>query len=101
LGHDNCGRTTKNAYCRIYSPCAALLSPVLQCLSILENALRELFLKSFALRDYLNNVSESGMCDIRVLCGKLDLEVNDVPLLMSVASTHSPDVMRMYGLSFK
>lgn len=40
-------------------------------------------------------------CSMDLLTSVLQLEVNDVPLLMAVASTHSPQVTQKYGLSFQ
>lgn len=40
-------------------------------------------------------------CTMEFLTSALQLEVNDVPLLMAVASTHSPEVTEKYGLSFQ
>lgn len=40
-------------------------------------------------------------CTIEYLTSTLQLEVNDIPLLMAVASTHTPEVTEKYGLSFQ
>lgn len=68
------------------------------CLSFLENRLQEILLRSQALSELLLTTE---FCDMDNLTSTLALEPNDVPLLMSVASTHSPEVTQRYGLSFR
>lgn len=69
-----------------------------QCLSFIESRLQEMWLRSRALSDLLLTTE---FCDMENLTSSLSLEPNDVPLLLSVASTHSPEVTQRYGLSFR
>ncbi|XP_069674233.1 folliculin-interacting protein 2 [Periplaneta americana] len=68
------------------------------CLLHLESKLRELFLRSQALAELLLTTE---FCDMELLTTSLDLDANDVPLLLAIASTHSPQVTERYGLSFR
>lgn len=68
------------------------------CLSFLESRLQEMLLRSQALSELLLS---SEFCDMDTLTTVLSLDPNDVPLLLSVASTHSPEVTQRYGLSFR
>lgn len=68
------------------------------CLLHLESKLRELFLRSQALAELLLTTE---FCDMELLTTSLDLDANDVPLLLAVASTHTPQVTERYGLSFR
>nr|CAD7258627.1 unnamed protein product [Timema shepardi] len=70
-----------------------LQTPPEHCLLHLESKLRELCLRSQALADLLLNTE---FCDMELLTSSLDLEANDVPLLLAVASTHSPEVTHRY-----
>lgn len=71
---------------------------MLQCLAHIEAKLLELCVRSQALAELLLN---SHFLDIATLTSELDLDANDVPLLLSIASTHSPQVTHKYGLSFQ
>jgi hypothetical protein len=71
---------------------------LLQCLLHLESKLRELFLRSQALAELLLTTE---FCDMELLTTSLDLDANDVPFLLAVASTHTPQVTERYGLSFR
>ena len=64
----------------------------MQCLLHLESKLRELFLRSQALRELL---LATEFCDMELLTTSLDLEANDVPLLLAFASTHTPQVANL------
>jgi len=76
----------------------AIKALFLQCLLHLESKLRELFLRSQALAELL---LATEFCDMELLTTSLDLDANDVPLLLAVASTHTPQVTERYGLSFR
>ncbi|XP_060517829.1 folliculin-interacting protein 2 isoform X2 [Cylas formicarius] len=72
--------------------------PPQYCIMHIEEKLQELCVLSKALAQFLL-VSE--FCNMELLTSALHLEVNDVPLLMAVASTHTPQVTQKYGLSFQ
>lgn len=69
-----------------------------QCILHIEQRLQELCVRSKALSEML---MACEFCSIEFLTSSLRIEVNDVPLLMAVASTHTPEVTRKYGLSFQ
>ncbi|XP_014480714.1 PREDICTED: folliculin-interacting protein 2 [Dinoponera quadriceps] len=68
------------------------------CVAILEAKLRELWLRSEALAEMMMSVEE---CDANVnsLTNALDLDAADIPLLLAVATTHSPEIAQRYGLT--
>lgn len=68
------------------------------CLSFLESRLQEILLRSQALSELLLSTQ---FCDIDNLTSSLSLEPNDVPLLLAVASTHTPEVTQRYGLALR
>ncbi|XP_044266324.1 folliculin-interacting protein 2 [Tribolium madens] len=68
------------------------------CLMHIEQTLQELCIRSKALAELL---LATEFCNMEQLTSALQLEVNDVPLLLAVASTHSPQVTQKYGLSFQ
>ncbi|KAF4516820.1 hypothetical protein B566_EDAN006214 [Ephemera danica] len=68
------------------------------CLQHLESKLREICLHSHALAQLL---LATDCCEMDQLTSSLNLEANDVPLLLAVASTHTPQVTQRYGLSFR
>lgn len=68
-----------------------------QCMSYIESKLRELYLQSEVLATFL---LATEFCSLNNVTSALNLSVNDVPLLLSVASIHSPQVTKKYGLSF-
>ncbi|XP_063902931.1 folliculin-interacting protein 2 [Zophobas morio] len=68
------------------------------CLMHIEQTLQELCIRSKALSELL---LATEFCNMEQLTSALQLEVNDVPLLLAVASTHSPQVTQKYGLSFQ
>ncbi|RZC36053.1 folliculin-interacting protein 1, partial [Asbolus verrucosus] len=68
------------------------------CLMHIEQTLQELCIRSKALAELL---MATEFCSMEQLTSALQLEVNDVPLLLAVASTHSPQVTQKYGLSFQ
>lgn len=71
---------------------------VYQCLSFIEAKLREIYLHSETLAAFL---METEFCSLSTLTKTLNLSANDVPLLMSIASIHSPQVVKKYGISFR
>lgn len=75
-----------------------LQTPTEHCLMHIEQKLQEFCIRSKALAELL---LATDFCSMDVLTSALQLEVNDIPLLMSIASTHSPHIMQKYGLSFQ
>ena len=69
-----------------------------QCLSFIESKLREMYLQSETLAAFL---METEFCSLNTLTTTLNLSVNDIPLLMSIASIHSPQVTKKYGITFR
>lgn len=81
----------------------------------LEERLSELYLKSQLLASYLLEgaglASEDGSGassgptpsphHLSDLTRALGLDMNDLPLLLAVASTHTPALTRMFGLSIR
>ncbi|XP_054264166.1 folliculin-interacting protein 2 [Macrosteles quadrilineatus] len=76
----------------------ALSIPAPVCLSHLETKLQELCVRSQALAELLLSAE---FLDMASLTATLDLDANDVPLLLSVASAHTPSVTQKYGLSYQ
>ncbi|XP_046392980.1 folliculin-interacting protein 2 [Ischnura elegans] len=75
-----------------------LRTPPEYCLLHLESKLREIWLRSHSLAQLLLTTE---FCNMARVTTSLDLEANDVPLLLAVASTHTPQVTLRYGLSFR
>ncbi|CAB3243285.1 unnamed protein product [Arctia plantaginis] len=71
--------------------------PAQQCIYFLESKLREFCVLSKTLADMLMS---TDFCDIATLTKSLNIDVNDVPLLLAVATTHTPQVATRYGLSY-
>ncbi|KAJ0179746.1 hypothetical protein K1T71_004337 [Dendrolimus kikuchii] len=71
--------------------------PANQCLSFLEGKLREFCILSKTLADMLMT---TDFIDIATLTKSLHIDVNDVPLLLAVATTHTPQVVTRYGISY-
>lgn len=67
------------------------------CLHHIERKLREIYMKSKSVAELLDNTE---LCTMDYLTTRLDIGVNDVPLLLAVATTHSPHITSKYGLSF-
>ncbi|XP_071744827.1 uncharacterized protein [Lepeophtheirus salmonis] len=61
----------------------------------IEDKLKEIYLSSKLLADYLL-IDE--LMDLKTLVYNLDLDYNDVPLLYSVAATHTPKLCKKYGV---
>ncbi|XP_050342770.1 folliculin-interacting protein 2 isoform X2 [Nymphalis io] len=72
--------------------------PPQQCLLYLESKLREFCVLSKTLADMLMS---TDFCDIATLTKSLNIDVNDVPLLLAVATTHTPQVAKRYGVSYR
>lgn len=70
----------------------------LQCIAILEAKLRELWLRSETLAEMMMAMEE---CDANVnnLTSALDLDAADIPLLLAVATVHSPEITQRFGLT--
>lgn len=68
------------------------------CIAILEAKLRELWLRSEALAEMMMSVE---VCDANVnnLTSALDLDAADIPLLLAVATTHSPGIAQRFGFT--
>ncbi|KAF2894253.1 hypothetical protein ILUMI_11914, partial [Ignelater luminosus] len=75
-----------------------LHTPPEYCVMHIEQRLQEFCTLSKSLSELL---LATEFCSMDLLTSVLQLEVNDVPLLMAVASTHSPQVTQKYGLSFQ
>ncbi|XP_033187275.1 folliculin-interacting protein 1 [Bombus vancouverensis nearcticus] len=69
-----------------------------QCIGILEAKLREMWLKSETLAEML---LATEVCDANVasLTHALDLDAADIPLLLAVATSHSPEIGQRFGLT--
>ncbi|XP_017763183.1 PREDICTED: folliculin-interacting protein 1 isoform X2 [Eufriesea mexicana] len=69
-----------------------------QCIAILETKLREMWLKSEALAEML---LATEVCDASIanLTNALDLDAADIPLLLAVATSHSPEIAQRFGLT--
>ncbi|XP_076233980.1 folliculin-interacting protein 2 [Calliopsis andreniformis] len=68
------------------------------CVGILEAKLREMWLKSEALAELL---MATELCDATVanVTNALDLDAADIPLLLAVATSHSPEIAQRFGLT--
>lgn len=64
----------------------------------IEQKLQEFFMRSQALAQLL---LATEFCSMELLTSTLQLEINDVPLIMAIASTHTPQITQKYGLSFQ
>lgn len=69
-----------------------------QCISFLESKLKEIYLQSETLAAFLLTTE---FCSLNTVTSTLNLTDNDVPLLLSVASIHSPQLTKKYGISFR
>ncbi|XP_044751873.1 folliculin-interacting protein 2 [Coccinella septempunctata] len=67
------------------------------CMMHIEQRLQALCVTSRAVAQLL---LATEFCSMEFLTSTLHLEVNDVPLLLAVASTFSPQVTQKYGISF-
>lgn len=68
------------------------------CIQLLESRLREMWLRSETLAEMLLTVDPY---DIKVnnLTNSLDMDAADLPLLLAVATTHSPQITQKFGLT--
>lgn len=72
--------------------------PAYHCMSFMESKLQEMYLQSETLAAFL---LATEFCTISTVTSALNLSEHDVPLLLSVASIHSPQVTKKYGVSFR
>lgn len=72
--------------------------PANHCISFMESKLYEMYLQSETLAALL---LATEFCSLNTVTTALNLSENDVPLLLSVASIHSPQVTKKYGISFR
>ncbi|XP_011866215.1 PREDICTED: folliculin-interacting protein 2 isoform X3 [Vollenhovia emeryi] len=68
------------------------------CIAILEAKLRELWLRSETLAEMMMSMEESD-ANVSNLTNALDLDAADIPLLLAVATTHSPEIAQRFGLT--
>ncbi|XP_059613568.1 folliculin-interacting protein 1 isoform X3 [Phlebotomus argentipes] len=69
-----------------------------QCMSFMESKLQEMYMHSETLAAFL---LATDFCSMSSVTKALNLAADDVPLLMSVATVHSPQVAKKYGVSFR
>jgi len=69
-----------------------------QCIAILEAKLRELWLRSEVLAEMMMSMEESD-ANVNNITNALDLDAADIPLLLAVATTHSPKIAQRFGLT--
>ncbi|XP_003425934.1 folliculin-interacting protein 2 isoform X1 [Nasonia vitripennis] len=69
-----------------------------QCIKLLESRLREMWLRSETLAEYLlaANLDDASVGN---LTSFLDVDAADLPLLLAVATTHSPQITQRFGLT--
>lgn len=70
----------------------------LQCLSFIESKLQEIYLQSECLASLL---MATDFCSLSSIASTLNLTENDIPLLLSVASVHTPQISKKCGISFR
>ncbi|XP_029735520.2 folliculin-interacting protein 2 [Aedes albopictus] len=66
-----------------------------QCMAFIESKLREMYLQSESIASFL---LATDFCSIESITKALDVSANDMPLLLSVASIHTPEVTKRYVL---
>ncbi|XP_053690391.1 folliculin-interacting protein 2 [Sabethes cyaneus] len=64
-----------------------------QCMAYIESKMREFYLQSETIASFL---LATNFCTIGSICSALDITANDMPLLLSVASIHAPEVTKRY-----
>ncbi|XP_055608027.1 uncharacterized protein LOC129755517 isoform X2 [Uranotaenia lowii] len=69
-----------------------------QCMAFIESKLREFYLQSETIASFL---LATDFCTIGSITSALDITANDMPLLLSVASIHAPEVTKRYGIQFR
>lgn len=68
-----------------------------QCMSYIESKLQELYLQSETLAAFL---LATNFCNLETITSALNVTEYDVPLLMSVASCHTPQLTEKYTCSY-
>lgn len=63
-----------------------------QCIIYLEDRLQELYFRSQMLSDYLRSSNRLSISTSKV-SNTLNVDVSDMPLLLSIATTHSPELI--------
>ena len=81
-----------------FTSTASFSLPASIVLNQLEDGLQQVYLQSCILAEFL--LSQDGFHSLQTISSVLDLDPCDVPLLLSVAATHTPSVAHRYGLSF-
>ena len=81
-----------------FTSTASLSLPASTVLTQLEDNLQQLYLQSCILAELL--LSQDGFHSLQTISSVLDVDPCDVPLLLTVAATHTPSVGHKYGLSF-
>jgi len=71
--------------------------PVEDCLNYLEDQLQQVYLESCSLSEYLLSTDYTSLQNITK---SLQVDASDVPLLLAVASTHTPAVGKKLSLGF-
>uniref|UniRef100_A0A1A9WCV7 UDENN FNIP1/2-type domain-containing protein n=1 Tax=Glossina brevipalpis TaxID=37001 RepID=A0A1A9WCV7_9MUSC len=69
-----------------------------ECLSFIEFKLQEIYFHSETLAAFL---LETDFCSLNAVTTALNLSENDVPLLLSIASIHTPQISKKCGISFR
>uniref|UniRef100_A0A0A1WX57 Folliculin-interacting protein 2 n=1 Tax=Zeugodacus cucurbitae TaxID=28588 RepID=A0A0A1WX57_ZEUCU len=69
-----------------------------QCLAFLESKMQEIFLQSESLAAFLLEIE---FCQLSTVTTALNLSENDIPLLLSIASIHTPQIAKKCGISFR
>uniref|UniRef100_W8AYT0 Folliculin-interacting protein 2 n=2 Tax=Ceratitis capitata TaxID=7213 RepID=W8AYT0_CERCA len=69
-----------------------------ECLAYIESKMQEIFLQSESLAAFL---LETEFCQLSTVTTALNLSENDVPLLLSIASIHTPQIAKKCGISFR
>lgn len=64
----------------------------------MESKLQEIYLHSETLAAFL---LETDFCSLSAVTTALNLSENDVPLLLSIASIHTPQISKKCGISFR
>ncbi|XP_014220956.1 folliculin-interacting protein 2 isoform X2 [Trichogramma pretiosum] len=69
-----------------------------QCIKLLESRLREMWLRSETLAEFLLGADETD-AKVENLTNFLDIDAADLPLLLAVATTHTPQIAQRFGLT--
>ena len=81
-----------------FTSTASFSLPASLVLNQMEDGLQQVYLQSCILAEFL--LSQDGFHSLQTISSVLDFDPCDVPLLLSVAATHTPSVGHKYGLSF-